>query len=285
VPDIVVHLVASAVYLGLAWHFLNTRWRLRAALADVATAPAGLRGWERAAIFIALAIHGYALYRNLFSSPELRLGFALALSATLWLGVALYWAESLLVHLDGLEPMVLACAALASALPPLFPGRISPQGFANAPFTLHVLLFMGAYGVLTIAALHAALMAYLERSLHYSRPGISAKPLLRLPTLPPLLTMERLLFRLIAVSFALMTAALVLGVALSESIYGRPFSFDHKTVFSLLAWATLGVLLVGRYAYGWRGRTALRWTTAAFLFLMLAYVGRSFVLEVVLGRS
>ena len=284
-PDIVVHLVASAAYLGLAWHFLNTRWRPRVALANAPQAGAGLRGWERTAILLPLALHGWALYRDLFTSPELRLGFALALSATLWLGVVLYWVESFFIHLDGLEPMVLAAAAIASALPPLFPGRISPQGFGNAAFTLHVLLFMAAYGVLTIAVLQVALMGVLERSLHYSRQDPGARPLLRLPTLPPLLTMERLLFRLIAVSFACMSAALVLGVALSESVYGRPFSFDHKTVFSLLAWATLGVLLLGRTAYGWRGRTALRWTSAAFLFLMLAYVGRSFVLEVVLGRG
>jgi ABC-type uncharacterized transport system permease subunit len=138
--------------------------------------------------------------------------------------------------------------------------------------------------VLTIAMLHVALMAYLERDLHYSRqPG--ASPLLKLPALPPLLTMERLLFRLILVSFLLMTGALVLGVAVSESRFGKPFRFDHKNVFSLLAWGTLAVLLVGRYAWGWRGRTALKWTVAAFLLLMLAYVGRSFVLEVLLGRT
>ncbi|HWA37480.1 MAG TPA: cytochrome c biogenesis protein CcsA [Burkholderiales bacterium] len=282
-PDIVVHLVASAAYLGLAWHFLNTRWRRHASAAGTAAQP-GLAAWERAALLAPLALHGWTIYQSLFASSELRLGFALALSATLWLGVALYWLESLFVHLDGLEPMVLAGAAVACALPPVFPGLVSPQGFGNAAFTLHVLLFVLAYGVLTIAILHVALMAYLERDLHYSRqPG--AAPLLRLPTLPPLLTMERLLFRLILVSFLLMTAALVLGVAVSETTFGRPFRFDHKNVFSLLAWLTLAILLVGRFFYGWRGRTALKWTMAAFLFLMLAYVGRSFVLEVLLGRS
>jgi ABC-type uncharacterized transport system permease subunit len=281
VPDIVVHLVASALYLGLAWHFLNTRWRHRAA---ASAAEGGLAAWERGALLVPLALHGWTIYQSLFAAAELRLGFALALSATLWLGVALYWLESLFVHLDGLEPMVLAGAAVACALPPLFPGLVSPQGFGNAAFTLHVLLFVLAYGVLTIAILHVALMAYLERDLHYSRqPG--AAPLLRLPALPPLLTMERLLFRLILVSFVLMTAALALGVAVSESTFGKAFRFDHKNVFSLLAWLTLGILLVGRFFYGWRGRTALKWTMAAFLFLMLAYVGRSFVLEVLLGRS
>jgi ABC-type uncharacterized transport system permease subunit len=271
------------VYLGLAWHFLNTRWRRSAPPANASSAEKGLRPWERGAILVPLALHGWTLWHALFAA-ELRFGFALALSSTLWLGVALYWFESLFVALDGLEPMVLAGAAVACFLPPLFPGMVSPQGLGNAAFTLHVLLFVLAYGVLTIAMLHVALMAYLERDLHFSRQTGSA-PLLKLPTLPPLLTMERLLFRLIIVSFVLMTAALALGIAVSESTFGRPFRFDHKNVFSLLAWATLGVLLVGRFARGWRGRTALKWTMAAFLFLMLAYVGRSFVLEVLLGRG
>jgi ABC-type uncharacterized transport system permease subunit len=44
-------------------------------------------------------------------------------------------------------------------------------------------------------------------------------------------------------------------------------------------------LLFGRYRYGWRGRTALRWTLAGFLLLVLAYIGSRFVLEVLLGRA
>jgi ABC-type uncharacterized transport system permease subunit len=42
---------------------------------------------------------------------------------------------------------------------------------------------------------------------------------------------------------------------------------------------------VGRHFYGWRGRTALRWTLAGFVLLLLAYIGSRFVLEVVLGRG
>jgi ABC-type uncharacterized transport system permease subunit len=227
-------------------------------------------------------LHAWLLYRGLFGA-ELRFGFAQALSATFWLGVALYWIESLFTRLDGVEPLVLPVAAVAVVLPALFPGRVSPQPFGNVEFTLHVLLFILAYGVLTIAILQAALMAFLERDLHRPRES-GAAPLSRFAALPPLLSMERLLFRLIAVSFLLLSVALVIGIALSESLFGRPLRFDHKTVFSVLAWVTLGVLLVGRYAYGWRGRTALRWTLAGFIFLMLAYVGRSFVLEVILQR-
>ena len=244
-------------------------------------APTGLHSWERAAILAPLALHGWILYSSIHYESELRLGFAQALSATVWLGVAIYWIESFFMHLDGLEPLLLPAAAVALFLPMAFPGRISPQGLANAEFVFHVLFFILAFGVLTIAVVHVAMLSFLERDLH--RFGGAVAP--RRPSLPPVLTLERLLFHLIALAFVLLTIGLAIGVALSESLFGRAMRFDHKTLFSVLAWLTLAVLLVGRYAYGWRGRTALRWTTAGFIFLLLAYVGRSFVLEVLLQRS
>ena len=268
--------------MALAWHFWRTRWRPVAAGAQ---GPGGLAAWERVAILVPLALHAWLLYRSILPEGQFRFGFAQALSATVWLGVALYWIESFFMRLDGVEPLVLPVAAAALFLPAAFPGRVSPQALANAEFTLHVLLFLLAYGVLTIAILHVAMMSFLERDLHAAGGAQGDAPLARFPALPPLLTLERLLFRLIALSFILLSLGLALGIALSESTYGRALRFDHKTLFSLLAWATLGVLLVGRYAYGWRGRTALRWTTAGFIFLLLAYVGRSFVLEVILKRA
>ena len=60
---------------------------------------------------------------------------------------------------------------------------------------------------------------------------------------------------------------------------------DHKTVFAIVSWLTFALLLGGRWLRGWRGRTALRWTLAGFVFLLLAYVGIRVVLEVVLGRG
>ena len=275
-PDIVIHAIAAAAYVGLAWHFWRTRWRRGE------ERPSGLRGWERAAILAPLALHGWLLHQSVLGA-QFTFGFAQALSATVWLGDALSRTDSYYMRPDGVETRVLPAAAVALFLPLVFPGRPSAQAL-SAEFTLHVLLFLAAYGVLTIAILHVAMLSFLERDLHAAGGGGDA-PLARFPALPPLLTLERLLFRLIALSFILLSLGLALGVALSESTYGRALRFDHKTVFSLLAWATLGVLLVGRYAYGWRGRTALRWTTAGFIFLLLAYVGRSFVLEVILKRS
>ncbi len=75
------------------------------------------------------------------------------------------------------------------------------------------------------------------------------------------------------------------GIAVSLRLGGHALPMDHKTVFTLLSWATFGVLLAGRHIQGWRGRVALRWTLAGFAFLLLSYTGSRFVLEVILQRG
>jgi len=132
------------------------------------------------------------------------------------------------------------------------------------------------------SALHATVMAVLERRLHTGELSGS------LANLPPLLTMERTLFRIIWIGFVLLTVTLASGILFSETLFGKPLAFDYKTLyklgFGLLSWVIFAALLTGRHAYGWRGRRALRWTLAGFIALMLAYVGTRFVLEVILGR-
>ena len=259
------------MYLGLAWHFWSTRW-------NKAPPGAGLKIWERAAILAPLALHGWLLYHGIFSR-ELRFGFAQALSVMMFLGVAVYWAESLFYDVEGLQPLVLPLAALAAPLPALFPGLASSGAHAQAAeFKLHLALAMIAYGLFVIALLHATLMAIAERQLH-------GKGTVAFPHLPPLLTLEALLFRMIAAAFVFLTLTLITGIAFSEELFGRPLRADHKTVFALLSWMVFGLLLAGRWRYGWRGRTALRWTLTGFVLLILAYVGSRFVLEVLLGRS
>jgi ABC-type uncharacterized transport system permease subunit len=258
------------MYVGLAWHFWNTRWRR----ADVRK---GLQNWERAVLLAPLAVHGWLLYDGIFAR-ELRFGFAQALSVMMFVGVALYWVESLFYDLEGMQPLVLPFAALAVPLPAIFPGLASAGTHAGASaFKLHLALAMVAYGLFVIALLHAALMAVLERRLHQKGSLFAG--------LPPLLTLEQLLFRVITAAFVFLTLTLVTGIAFSESLFGRAMRADHKTVFAVLSWLTFGLLLAGRLVYGWRGRTALRWTLSGFVMLLFAYVGSRFVLEVLLRRT
>lgn len=231
-------------------------------------------------------LHGAALSADVLAPGTLRIGFAVMLSATLWISVAAYWLENRNLSLDGLRVLVLPSAAVAVILPALFPGSVVPLAGKSALFPWHVVVSILAYSTLTIAAFHAVLMVLQESRLH-SRPNVSERDWLAsaIDRLPALLTMERLLFRLIAFGFVLLTLTVLSGIVFSEELFGTPFKWSHKTFFTLMSWGLFGALLAGRAWRGWRGKTALRFTLTGFATLLLAYVGTRFVLEVVLHRG
>ena len=274
-PEILLHLLAATLYLLIAAHFWRTRWR-----GPALNQPSGsLTAAERAALLAAVAVHGITVADELFGGGHMRFGFAIAISLMLWLAITLYWIESFYARMEGLQMLGLPLAAVGALLPLAFPGQHLLANAGSAMFRAHFLIAMLAYSLFTLAALHALLMMAAERSLHRGRlPRILAN-------LPPLMTMETLLFRLINIAFALLTLTLLSGVFFSESLFGKALSFNHKTVFAILSWLIFAALLLGRHLRGWRGQLALRWTLAGFIALLLAYVGSSFVLEVMLGRS
>ncbi|HLT26588.1 MAG TPA: cytochrome c biogenesis protein CcsA [Zeimonas sp.] len=241
--------------------------------------------WSGAAMLVGLVLHGVGLYETIVGENGWHFGFAPILSATFWIGVAVLWFEGLSARVEALRTLVLPVAALVVLLPLVFPG-IDLGAQATRPLFLpHLLIGTLAYGVLSLAALHAVLMALAERSLHHGGEEAERLPLARfLEDLPPLLVLERILFRFIGLGFVLLTLTTASGVLFSEEILGQPLRFDHKNVFSLIAWAVFGILLLGRRLWGWRGRTALRLTFGGFALLLLAYVGSRFVLEVILNR-
>jgi ABC-type uncharacterized transport system permease subunit len=249
---------------------------------------ASWRAGERLAaplMIAALALHAGSLFLAVSGTQGWRFGFATVLSATLWIGVTVLWLEAISVPVRALRAIVLPLAAVAVLLPLPFPGA-ELGARATAPlFVPHLVVGTLAYGVLALAALHALLMATADRALH-SGSSDARGPLSRLvDDLPPLLALERMLFRLIAVGFLFLTLTAVSGILFSEEVVGRALRFDHKTLFTLISWLVFGLLLLGRWRYGWRGRTALRLTFGGFGLLMLAYVGSRFVLEVILSRS
>ena len=282
---ILPYALTSLLYAALGWHFWNTRWSA-AADASGDGADTGIASWERAAILAPFALHSYLLYAELIAATDLRFGFSQALSVMLWLTVLIYWAESLIYDLKGMQALVLPLAAVCALLPGFFAGPETPAYTHTFAFRIHLLVAMLAYSLFTIAALHATLMTVLERRLHAGKRAGSPGGSLSGPwaSLPPLMTLEALLFRILTLGFLLLTLTLGTGFFFSEELFGKAVRFNHKTVFGIVSWFIFAALLVGRYAWGWRGRTALRWTLTGFVTLLLAYVGSMFVLEVILGK-
>ncbi|WP_345792784.1 cytochrome c biogenesis protein CcsA [Thauera sp. JM12B12] len=234
---------------------------------------------ERLLLLAAIVAHGASLHVAIFPGTDMRFGFGVAVSLMVWLAVCFYWVETLYTRLDGLHAVVMPAGALASLVPLFFPGGHVLTNAASPAFRVHFVIAMLAYSLFTLAALHAMLMSVASRQLHNARFSRL------LAGLPPLLTMEALLFRLISIAFVLLTLTLVTGLLFSETLFGQALRADHKTVFAVISWLLFGGLLVGRWLWGWRGRVALRWTLAGFVALMLAYVGSRFVVEVVLHRT
>lgn len=268
------HIASSLLYAALGFHFWHTRWHETSTAAD----QLSMQPWERTAILVALILQGIGLYEGLFSASGMRFSFSYALSLILWLAVFIYWLESYRSRLDGLQPMVLPLAALCAVLPILFP-EVRVITHANAwEFKLHFLTAMLAYSLFTLSALHAIFMGFVERRLHqktFSK---------QLTSLPPILTLEAVLFRMIVIAFSLLTLALGSGMLFSEAIFGKAIALNHKTLFAFAAWGIFAALLIGRHIYGWRGRIALRWILTGFLLLFLAYIGSRFVTEILLDR-
>jgi ABC-type uncharacterized transport system permease subunit len=274
-PGILAYLVSFLLYGLIGWHFWRTRWNVPPKSANGETTA---RGWERYVLVAPLVLHGYTLYESVFAGVGLNFGVGSAVSSIVWLTALIYWLSSFFYRLEGLQTLVAPVAAVAVLLPLAFPS-LRPLANTEFPaFKAHISIAMLAYSLLTIAALHALLMAVVEHRLHHpTMPSV-------LTNMPPLLAMEKLLFRVIWIGFILLTLTLISGIVFSEEVFGQPLKFTHKTLFGIISWAVFAGLLAGRRFYGWRGRIAIRWTLTGFIILLLAYLGSKFVLEVILQR-
>lgn len=267
-PSIAPYLLVIALYLLIAFDY----WR------HARQAPTAARiRLHSVGIALALMLHGWLLYHTLLDGG-LNLGFANALSAVAWLTVLIYWLSDVRHTMNSLQAFVLPVAAILVLIQYCLPEtHLLP--YAGQPlFMTHLVIALLAYSLFTFAALHALLMAVAERSLHQK------STLIKLPDFPPLMAMETLLFRVIAIGFLLLTLTLLSGILFSEALFQQPMKLNHKNIFTLVSWLIFGGLLVGRASYGWRGRVAIRWTLTGFVILLLAYAGSKFVLEIVLGR-
>ena len=238
--------------------------------------------WQRHALIagwvahgLAIVVHGSGLGEAV---PGARFGFAPALSVTLWLVLAVYAIESRFLPIAGVRRTLALLGAGAVALALVFPGELRPH--AGSPWSpLHWVLGIASYGLFGTALLHAGLMRRAERQLR-GKGGLHGADGAPNGQGLPLLRLEKLTFRFVAAGFVVLSATLLLGWTFSS-----PWQWDHKTVFSVLAWCVFAGLLLGRRAFGWRGRHAARWLYVGAGLLLLAYVGSRFVLEILLHRT
>lgn len=268
--NILFPILAATLYLcaaGLLWRGLS--------------AGNPLIGGARTGVVVlaagAFALHTGLLYSDLFYNG-LNLGITSAASLVAWAVTLLFLIAIFFQPIESLGVLILPVAAGTLMLEWLWPIRSLTLPGASPVQAAHIVISLLAYSLLSIAVVQSMVLSLQESALHRRKAGGFLR------NLPPLETMEVLLFRMIAVGFILLTFTLVSGVFFTEELFGKPLRFTHHIVLSIIAWAVFGMLLIGRRQYGWRGRTAVRWTLAGFTLLVLGYFGSKFVVEVLINR-
>jgi ABC-type uncharacterized transport system permease subunit len=216
------------------------------------------------------------LYQNVITNAGINLGFFSAVSLSAWTILTLLLISCLSKPVDNLGIVLFPVSALMVWLESHYPSTRFLSESASWGLRFHVLVSMLAYSLLALASVQAVLLAIQDHHLHNRHPGGFVR------ALPPLQTMESLLFEMIGAGFVLLTVSLFSGFLFLEDMFAQ--HMVHKTVLSVVGWFVFGTLLLGRFRSGWRGRTAIIWTLSGFVVLMLAYFGSKAVLELILQR-
>jgi ABC-type uncharacterized transport system permease subunit len=226
--------------------------------------------------FVALALHMVHVVGTIHSAAGYDFGFFHITTLFSWVMVALVVLSSLKKPLDNLFLVLFPIAVLSILSSTFLPSYSQPLATLTAGVALHSILGIAAFSLITIAAIQSLLLAWLNKELkqHHFRPALRH--------IPPLQTMEELLFEIIRYGFATMVAVILTGFIFMEDMFAQ--HLVHKTVLTLLSCAVFGILLWGRHVKGWRGKMALRWILSGYGVLLLAYFGSKFVLELLLDR-
>jgi len=222
---------------------------------------------------MAMLLHVYVLNHLIYQPSGLNLEFFVAFSLISWLISVQILLSCIFRRIESLGIAVFPMSGLAVLLALLDltdPLIIS----ASSALQGHIMISVIAYSLIMLGAFQAGLIAYQDHAIRSHHPGGMIR------FLPPLHDMETLLFQFLGFGFVGLSASLITGFIFLEDIFAQ--HLVHKTVLSIVTWFTLGILLIGRFQFGWRGKTAIRWSLSAFALLMLAYFGSKLVLEFIL---
>lgn len=226
---------------------------------------------------LALISHGLLIWQTVHDDGGFNLGFFQISVLISWLIVLLLLAlnlrkpvQSLFLAIYPLAGLTIITVLIIHA-PPRF---VSDDNFGMLS---HVALSITAYSLFTLAAVQAVLLYFQNRQLKHNYNSLLVR------NLPPLQTMESLLFEMVWAGVVMLVLAIVTGALFVDDLFAQDLA--HKTLFSLMSLAVFVALLIGRYTKGWRGITASRWTLAGCALLMLAFYGSKFVLELVFQRG
>lgn len=274
-PDSFFTLIAIGLYL-LATVF--TALSLRSSFKPNANvnAPASKVNINIATTIALLATAFHVIHAFNISIVEHRLNLGLSSMMVLVSGLisTLFLLGGLAMPIRRLGILVYPITVLCLLFSLIWGNQINIHDNANLAFNAHILISLIAYSLLSIASIQALLYVYQERQIkNRTNPAM-------LMALPPLQTMEQLLFRLLGVGFIGLSLAVISGAAFSNDIFGHPFVLKHHTLLASLGWIVFAILLFKRVKHGLRGTQAVAWTIGGFLLIQLGYFGTKIVSEI-----
>jgi ABC-type uncharacterized transport system permease subunit len=234
---------------------------------------------KRVALYCAWAAIGLHIsYTALITHQNVGFNFSFFSTASLvsMIVALLLLLATLSKPVENLGIFLFPVTALMLGLDLYFPEKQRSLDTHNWQMNTHILSSIIAFSLLNIAAVQAILLVIQNQQLK------SHPPKRYIQSMPSLQTMESLLFQMIGAGLFFLSISLASGFIFLEDIFAQHLA--HKTFFSIIAWLIFSALLIGRSRYGWRGRTAIKWTLLGFLFLLLAYFGSKLVLELILHR-
>ena len=224
-----------------------------------------------------LAAHTYFTQTNLFNVADAQLSLLYVINLLALIMTTVVTLVSFRLPIDRLLiliiPLDLLVFLIALIVEPGTAKSTAPK--LSGPLLAHILLSLAAYSALMLAAFQSILLAVLDRQLKSPRRRT-------VRWLPPLETMEQLLLAMLWIGFGLLTLSITSGFLFLEDMFAQRVS--HHIVITSLSWAVYVFFLAGRYLFGWRGLTAVRWTLVAFALLVIGYLGSKFVLEYLLSQ-
>ncbi|WP_111497458.1 MULTISPECIES: cytochrome C assembly family protein [Marinobacter] len=220
---------------------------------------------------LALASHGALIWDRIPQTSMINMGFFPASLLISWFVVLLLLILNSRKPLQILFLAAYPLAALTVVFVLIFHSPPHYVSQSNWGMLAHIALAITAYSLFTLAAVQAFLVNLQNRQLKRNYNSLLIR------NLPPLQTMESLLFELLWAGVIVLTLAIITGSIFVHDLFDQ--NLAHKSLFSILSWFVFSGLLIGHYTQGWRGQTASRWTLAGCALLMISYYGSKFALE------
>ncbi|MDI9570094.1 MAG: cytochrome c biogenesis protein CcsA [Pseudomonadota bacterium] len=89
---------------------------------------------------------------------------------------------------------------------------------------------------------------------------------------PSLRDLDRINHACLLWGFPLLTLGIAAGAIWAGTVWGSPWQWDPKQIWTLAAWLVYAVLLHQRLAIGWKGRRIALLSVAAFMALLTAFL-------------